>query len=176
MQPIAPIADAEIGNAALNARIDGRDVDGIAAAGAAGAVGGDAIRIDLGACLHVGDRATDIFSLPSGHDPTALVALAAAPTTIVKAKTSVARRTKLFEHHDVVLGVFKAEETRTLDDSRIGLALLGIRKIEHAGELNAFAVKIDFFRTHGNSQNLSCSNSSIRSNSSNRLIPIFRTF
>ena len=143
-----PLLTPKIADAAFDARIDGRDVDGIAAAGAAGAVGGEPVGIDVRAGFHETERAADIFRLPFGHDPAAVVALAIAPAAVVEAETGVTGGAELLEHHDVVLGVFEAEKARALDDAGIGLALIGVGQIEHAGELDAFAVKINFFSSH----------------------------
>src|SRR5258705_6786830 len=127
MEPVSTAADTEIADAALNPWIGRCDVNGIAAAGAAGAVGGDPVRIDFRASLHIRDGAADIFGLPFGHHPAAIVAFAVAPAAIVKTETSITRGAKLFEHHDVVLGVFEAEKAGSLNNSSIGLALIRVR-------------------------------------------------
>src|SRR5204863_9422989 len=109
VEPVAPVADAEIADGAFDALVNRRDVDGVAAAGAAGAVGRDAVGIDVAPRLHIADRVADVFDLPCRHDPAALVALARAPAAVVEAETGVARGAELLEHKSVVLGVLEAQ-------------------------------------------------------------------
>src|SRR6266576_6885028 len=168
-EPLAAAAHAEITDAALDARIDGRNIDGIAAARAAGAVSGEAIGIDFRTGFQITQRTADVFSLPFRHHPATLVAFAVAPAAVIETKTGVAGGAKLVEHHNIMLRVFEAEKAGALDNSRIGFALIGIRQVEHAGEFDAFAIKIYFLCTHVELQNLSGSTRSSRSNSSNRL-------
>src|SRR6266850_3542781 len=148
VEPLAAAAHAEITDAALDARIDGRNIDSIAAAGAAGAVGGEAIGIDLRTGFQVTQRAADIFGLPFRHHPAAVVAFAVTPATVIETETSVAGGAKLVEHHNIMLRVFEAEKAGTLNNSRKRFALIGIRQVEHAGEFDAFAIKIYFLCTH----------------------------
>src|SRR4030095_8412718 len=152
MQPIAAAAHAEVADTALDTRIDGRDIHCVAAASAARAVGGDAIGVNVIAGLHVLDGVANIFAFPLGHHPAALFALAVAPAAIIEAKTGVARRAKLVEHHDVMLGVFEAEKAGTLDNSRKRFVLIRVRQIKIADQLVAFAVKRNFFSAHFNPQ------------------------
>jgi hypothetical protein len=43
-----------------------------------------------------------------------------------------------------MFGILEAQKAGSLYDPGIGLALLRIRQVEDAGELDPFAVKIDF--------------------------------
>jgi hypothetical protein len=47
-----------------------------------------------------------------------------------------------------MLGIFETEKAGALDDARIRLALVRVWQVEHAGELDALAVKINLFATH----------------------------
>src|SRR3989338_4559912 len=131
METIPAVAHAEIANAAFDARIDGRDVNRIAAAGPSRTVGRDPVGIDIRAGLHVCDAIADVFRLPLGHYPAA----------IVEAEAGVSRFTELLEHQNVVLGVFEAEEAGPLHDGGPGLAFLSVREIDSTAQLVAFTVK-----------------------------------
>src|SRR5581483_8502128 len=122
VQPLAPAADAEIADAAFDPGIDGRHVNRVAAAGAAGAESGEPIRVDVRARLQIAQRRADVLRLPFRHHPAALVAFAVAPAAIVEAETGVARGAELLEHHDVMLGVFETEKSRPLNNARIRFA------------------------------------------------------
>src|SRR5512144_2909038 len=152
MEPFAPATDTEITDAAFDARVDRRDVNGIAAAGPAGTIGGEPICIDVRPRFEIAKGTPDVFRLPLRHHPAALFAFAVPPTSVVEAQTSVSNGAELFEHHDVVLGVLEAEKARALNDARVWLCLLRVGQVEHACELDAFAVEIHFLRTHKNSR------------------------
>src|SRR3989338_2063595 len=127
MEPIPAVAHAEIANAAFDARIDGRDVNRVAAAGASRTVGRDPVGVDARPGLPGWDAIAGGFRLPLGHYPAAMFSFTLAPAPVVEAQTGVSRGAELFEHQDVVLGVLQAEKTRTLNDSRPRLALISIR-------------------------------------------------
>src|SRR3990167_1029313 len=141
MEPIPAVAHAEIANAAFDARIDGRDVNRIAAAGPSRTVGRDPVGIDIRAGLHVCDAIADVFRLPLGHYPAAMFSFTLAPAPIVEAEAGVSRFTELLEHQNVVLGVFEAEEAGPLHDGGPGLAFLSVREIDSTAQLVAFTVK-----------------------------------
>src|SRR5215207_7253182 len=148
MEPVTPVADAQIADAALDSAVDGRDIDGVAAAGAAGAVSGDPVRIDFGACLHKSDGIANVFGLPFGHDPAAIVTFTVTPAAVIEAQAGVAGSAQLVEHHNVVLGIFEPEKSGALDNAGKRFALIRIRQIEHARELDAFTVEIYLLCTH----------------------------
>src|SRR5262249_20372637 len=139
----------------LNLGIKGWDIASIAAAGPAGAIGGNSVRIYFRPGLHVSDGAPNVFGLPFRHHPATLVAFTVAPTPIVEAETGVACRAELLEHHNVVFGVFEPEKARSLNDSGIRLALVGIRQVEHPGEPNPFVVNVYFLFSHTTSKDCS---------------------
>src|SRR3989304_6531598 len=148
MEPLPAVAHAEKANPAFAARIDGRDVNRVAAAGPSRTVGRDPVGIDVRPGLHVCDAIADVFRLPLGHYPAAMFSFTLAPAPVVAAQTGVSRGAELFEHQDVVLGVLQAEKTRTLNDSRPRLALISIREIDSTAQLIAFAVKSDLLGSH----------------------------
>src|SRR5262249_11548818 len=110
MEPVAPVADAEIADGAFDALVDRRHVGRVAAAGPPEAVVRVAFRVDIFARLHVADRVADALDLPLRHDPAALVALARAPAAVVEAEAGVARGAELLEHHRVMLRVLEAQK------------------------------------------------------------------
>src|SRR5512144_825632 len=152
MEPFAPATDTEITDAAFYARVDRPDVNDPAAAGRAGTIGGEPICIDVRPRFEIAKGTPDVFRLPLRHHPAALFAFAVPPTAVVEAQTSVSNGAELFEHHDVVLGILEAEKARTLNDSRKRFALIAVWQIEHACELDALAVKTNFFGSHKNSR------------------------
>src|SRR3989338_8546397 len=148
MEPIPAVAHAEIANAAFDARIDGRDVNRVAAAGASRTVGRDPVGIDVRPGLHVCDAIADVFRLPLGHYPAAMFSFTLAPAPVVEAEAGVSRLAELLEHQNVVLGVLQAEKTRTLNDSRPRLASLSVREVDGSAQLVAFAIEGYFFNAH----------------------------
>src|SRR6476620_2964389 len=132
MEPLAPAADTEITDAAFDARVDRRDVNGVAAAGPAGTIGGEPIRIDFRPGFEIAKGTPDVFRLPLRHHPAALFAFAVPPTAVVEARTRVSNGAELFEHHDVMFSVLEAEEARALNDAGVWFCLLRVGQIEHA--------------------------------------------
>src|SRR5438093_5040922 len=145
---MAPVAHAEIRDAAFDARIDRGNVHRVAAPGAARSVSCDPVRIDFGAGLQVSNGVADVVRLPLWYHPATVVAFAVAPAAVIKAKASIVGCTELLEHHNVMLGVFKTEKAGPLDDSRKRLALIGVREIQNAAELVAFVIKIHLLCAH----------------------------
>src|SRR5262249_55040829 len=86
--------------------------------------------------------------LPLRHHPAALLAFAVTPAAVIEAETGISGGTELFEHHDVVLGIFEAEESGPLNNAGVRFALIRIGQIETAADLNDRAIEIPFFGAH----------------------------
>jgi len=148
MQPVAAVPHTEVTHHTLDAAVRCAHQNRVAAAGASGPVGRNAVGIDIFARFHVGDRIADVFGLPSRHHPPLPGSVAFPPTAVVKTKAGVTSLTEAFEHQDVMLGILEAQKARSLNDSGPGFALISVREVDGPVYLVAFAVKANVLCPH----------------------------
>ena len=145
-QPVLAAEESVIADHAFDAMVDRSDVDWQRPTGAARSEQSDAVGINLGSRLHVGDAVSDILRLPHRQNEAAL-AFAVAEAAIVEHENGVAGLGETAVIALIELGVVQTEPAGSLDNSRPRpVALVG--QSQQSLEFAALAVKMNFFLFH----------------------------